>query len=514
MDQNNLTYPRKINEICLSTEIDDWTNINLDSLLPKSKNIKKIDQNTFAMLSKKDFKKIYLSHHFLCSKLEAYFTEKLLSNIIFTKISTYFSNLEQMKNLLKQDSYLEYSITFQNNYQFSLFTSTQLTSKFLNRLSGGGGDVENQDSFTDLEVDILESLYQELPHIISKHWDQPIKASKLAHKKFDEDLYFSKYSDFVCIELQTSINKTQALPVYLIYSVPLIKDLIKTELSFKPNTNKNQTIKPLVKNNIIESKVVVGSTKVLLKDVLTLAKGDILICDQAITAPLSLQINTGASIPVSLSNKDDKLVLSTASHLAEDSKNFGEINPEISQPVANFNSEYGNADQLDGYSSETEPIENYDFESNPVTNLPSEEDIDSLEDRLDETMFTEDEESLSEAPTESLEEDRTANDSLNSDTVIEEKTETDPNEKIDPLLLESEEIESSSDFEETNNTNEDVEENETINDDLEISSDIEADLDLDSDLEIDYDLDIESDDLEISENIDLDPSEAADKLDT
>ena len=100
MNKEDLIKHKKINQIKLSSDIENWTEINLDALLPKTKNIKQVDTSLFSMLSKKDFQNIYISHNFLFTKICSLFTNTLLTNVDIKQINTYFFSFNDIKKFL------------------------------------------------------------------------------------------------------------------------------------------------------------------------------------------------------------------------------------------------------------------------------------------------------------------------------------------------------------------------------------------------------------------------------
>ena len=252
-----------------------------------SKKIKKYDFKNPQKIAKDQLRTLEIIHENLGRLFQTFLSGYLRAPVKITILTVDQFAYSEFSNAISNPAFLNIIDLNPLNGQILMDISTNIAYSIIDRLLGGDGiDNEELRPFTEIELSLLEKIMYKVMDIIEEAWSNVIKLEPRLDK-IEVNPQFAQIvppnETIALITMNIEVGSTEGMVNVCIPYIVIepILDKLSTRYWFS-TTKKELTEKELIsiRERVLDTKVPVrvelGSTSVLVKDVLNLQVGDVI----------------------------------------------------------------------------------------------------------------------------------------------------------------------------------------------------------------------------------------------
>ncbi len=290
--------------IKLPPAIGDWTKVDAAVQPESSSMIRNVKPANFDSIDRDTMKLAHRIQYGLgelvCKKLSHDMDIKIELHTVTATQMTYSDFVKQSEG----NQLIQADLVLGTGDRINLLLDWPLAEQIVNRLTGGSGDACGSSEFTSVEAEILETQLNELVQLLAIPWKNPTLNDRASQFEFSAGAYqinrkVSPRDAYIIFEYELILGFGGIHRLVWAYPNPLIRNLLTTYQS--ASTRLSQTLEiddVTLGRSYIQSKVVLGESKIAMGVLANLEEGDIIKLDASIEDPLRLIIGDSTTLHV------------------------------------------------------------------------------------------------------------------------------------------------------------------------------------------------------------------------
>ena len=298
----------------LSPAVGDWTTLQFRDPELEDVHISQIRNVNFDSFPRSEMKKLHYLHYRIAEKLVKQFSidmdVKVELHTVMASQMTYEDFVKSQKTPTLQSDFIIKGI---GNVNF--LVGQDLANIMINRLTGGTGKTEKKETFTPIEVSILQTQMELLKLPFTKAWKNIFSNSDVSLRcnfgmcNFDPKI--SKREAHLSFTFYMNFGNSDLQMVTCAYPSSLIRRLLKIKSGIQQAPIKQRVFfdKRTQKKEQVEIKAILGKAKLKMSELRKLEIGDIIPLDAQFKFPIDVTIGNKCFFKAQPGVVDNKLCI-------------------------------------------------------------------------------------------------------------------------------------------------------------------------------------------------------------
>jgi len=289
--QKHFEYARTFK---LSPALGDWTALQHRGAEYDEVNVSSVHNVNFDSLPRDKMNRIHYLHYRLAEEITKRLSEDMNINVELYSVTALQLKYGEFLNTIK-DKIVQTDFGLDTFGKATCIFDWGLAEMIVNRLSGGKGEETHSETFTDMEVKILETQIQELKPILANLWKNVLPLQNIKTKWFSgyyvRDKKLALREAYSMFSFVFFFGKEEVKKMIVAYPNVVLKRLLEKQDRIQTPLKQQVSLYPeTLKKIAIPVKVELGKVILKMKEMKELQVGDIVRLDSFLHFPVKIYL--------------------------------------------------------------------------------------------------------------------------------------------------------------------------------------------------------------------------------